>query len=165
MRVVRGGFFWQLVSTVSLATETTGGVILVAFWPKMTSEAISECLILKFSWGSMPPDPPSFFRPQWPYQSKIAGSGPDFLDHKISWSQNFLVNPHSIPMPNFHAQTYSIPVLCSTPFHSNWSVMISWSVTVSTYLHPKSATPCCCRLSVHWEQLQYFTDDVGSRVI
>ena len=34
MRVVHGGFFWQLVSTVSLATETTGGVILVAFWPK-----------------------------------------------------------------------------------------------------------------------------------
>ena len=34
MCVVRGGFFWQLVSTVSLATETTGGVILVAFWPK-----------------------------------------------------------------------------------------------------------------------------------
>ena len=34
MHVVRGGYFWQLGSTVSLATETTGGVILVAFWPK-----------------------------------------------------------------------------------------------------------------------------------
>ena len=28
---VRGGHFWQLVS---LATETTGGLILVVFWPK-----------------------------------------------------------------------------------------------------------------------------------
>ena len=36
MRIVRGGYFWQLDSTVSLATETTSGVILVlvAFWPK-----------------------------------------------------------------------------------------------------------------------------------
>ena len=33
----------------------------------MASEVISECLILK---------PPSLFTPQWPYQSKIAGSGP-----------------------------------------------------------------------------------------
>ena len=64
----------------------------------------------------------------------------NFLDHKISWSQNFLVNLHSIPMPKFHAQPYSIPLLCSTPFHSN---SISWSVTVSTYLYLKSATPCC----------------------
>ena len=31
MRVVRGGYFWQLAS---LATETTVGLILVAFWPK-----------------------------------------------------------------------------------------------------------------------------------
>ena len=30
----RRGYFWQLGSTVFLATETTGGVILVAFWPK-----------------------------------------------------------------------------------------------------------------------------------
>ena len=29
-----GGHFWQLGSIASLATETTGGVILVAFWPK-----------------------------------------------------------------------------------------------------------------------------------
>ena len=55
-------------------------------------------------------------------------------------SQNILVNLHSIPMPKFHAQPYSIPILCSTPFHSN---SISWSVTVSIYLHPKSATPSC----------------------
>ena len=31
---------------------------------------------LRISWESMPPDPPSLFTPQWPYQSKIAGSGP-----------------------------------------------------------------------------------------
>ena len=31
MRVVRGVYLWQLAS---LATETTGEVILVAFWPK-----------------------------------------------------------------------------------------------------------------------------------
>ena len=45
----------------------------------------------------------------------------NFLDHEISWSQNFLVNLHSIP------------ILCSIPFHSNsisWSVTNSWSVTV-----------------------------------
>ena len=29
MRVVHGGHFWQLGSIASLATETTGGVILV----------------------------------------------------------------------------------------------------------------------------------------
>ena len=34
MCVVCGGHFWQLGSIASLATETTGGVILVAFWPK-----------------------------------------------------------------------------------------------------------------------------------
>ena len=34
MRVVHGGHFWHLGSIGSLATETTGGVILVAFWPK-----------------------------------------------------------------------------------------------------------------------------------
>ena len=39
----------------------------------------------------------------------------------------FLVNLHSIPMPNFHAQPYSIPILFSTPFHSN---SISRSVTI-----------------------------------
>ena len=87
-----------------------------------------------------------------------------YLGHKISWSQNFLVNLHSIPMPKFNAQPYSIPILCSTPFHSN---SISWSVTVSIYLRTQPRLPAYlrCRLSVHWEQLQYFTDDVGSRVI
>ena len=34
MRDVRGGHFWQLGSIASPATKTTGGVILVAFWPK-----------------------------------------------------------------------------------------------------------------------------------
>ena len=34
MRVVRGGHLWQFGSIASLATETTDGEILVAFWPK-----------------------------------------------------------------------------------------------------------------------------------
>ena len=38
MRVMRGGHFWQFGSIASLATETTDGVILVAFlaqtWPR-----------------------------------------------------------------------------------------------------------------------------------
>jgi len=34
MRVVRGSYFWQLGSIASLATETTGWEILVAFWSK-----------------------------------------------------------------------------------------------------------------------------------
>ena len=49
------------------------------FGPNMASEAISVPNFKKFSWGSMPPDPPSFFtlkRMQWPYQSKIVGAGP-----------------------------------------------------------------------------------------
>ena len=46
-------------------------------------------------------------------------------------AQNFLVNLHSIPMPKFHAQPYSIPILCSTQFHSN---SISWSVTINVFL-------------------------------
>ena len=46
----------------------------------MASEAISECQIfLTFSWGGLPPDPPTLFtltHTQWPYQSEIAGAGP-----------------------------------------------------------------------------------------
>ena len=42
MRVVRGGYLWQLGSIASLAT---GGVILVAFAPNMASEAMFESLI------------------------------------------------------------------------------------------------------------------------
>ena len=52
-------FFWQLVLTVSLATETTGGGDSSSiFGPKMTSEAISECLILKIFMGEHAPRPP-----------------------------------------------------------------------------------------------------------
>ena len=59
MRVVRGGHFWQFGSIASLATETTDGEILVAFFgPNMASEAISECLILKIFLGEYAPRPP-----------------------------------------------------------------------------------------------------------
>ena len=34
MRVVRSDHLWQLGSIGSAATKTTGGVTLVAFWPK-----------------------------------------------------------------------------------------------------------------------------------
>ena len=47
-------------------------------------------------------------------------------------------NLHSIPMPKFHAQPYSIPIYAQLRSNS-----ISWSVTVSIYLHPMSATPSC----------------------
>ena len=81
MRVVRGGDFWQLGSITSLGTETTGGDILVAFWSKHDLRSDLRVPNSKnFSWGSMPPDPPSLandhLSSQWPYQSKIAGSGP-----------------------------------------------------------------------------------------
>ena len=59
MRVVRGGHFWQFGSIAFLATETTDGEILVAFFgPNMASEAISECLILKIFLGEHAPRPP-----------------------------------------------------------------------------------------------------------
>ena len=59
MRVVQGGHFWQFGSIASLATETTDGEILVAFFgPNMASEAISECLILKIILGEHAPRPP-----------------------------------------------------------------------------------------------------------
>ena len=79
MHVVRGSHFWQLGSITFLATQTTGEVILVAFWPNMASEAISDCLVLKIFLGEHAPNPPSLFTPQWqwPYQPKIGGSGPD----------------------------------------------------------------------------------------
>ena len=79
MRVVRGGHFWQLGSIASLATETTGGVILVAFWAKHGLRSdLRVPNLKKISWGSMPPDPPSL---QWPYHSKIAGFGPVVLSY------------------------------------------------------------------------------------
>ena len=77
MCVVRGINFWQFGSIASLATETT--ILVYFFGPNMASEAISECLVLKIFLGEHAPDPPSFFtltRTQWPYQSKIAGTGP-----------------------------------------------------------------------------------------
>ena len=55
MRVVRGGYFWQLVS---LATETTCGVILVAFWPKCDLRSDLRVPNFKiFSGGACPQTP------------------------------------------------------------------------------------------------------------
>ena len=34
MPIMQGGHFWKFGSITSLATETAGGEILVAFWPK-----------------------------------------------------------------------------------------------------------------------------------
>ena len=69
-----GGYFWQLAS---LATETTGEVILVAFWPKRGLGSDLRVPNFKnFPGGACPETPPSLFTPQWPYQSNIAGSGP-----------------------------------------------------------------------------------------
>ena len=77
MQVVLGGHFWQLGSIASLATETTGGVILVAFWSKHGLRSDLRVPNLKIFLGKHAPRPSSLFSPQWPYQSNIAGSGPD----------------------------------------------------------------------------------------
>ena len=73
MGVVRSGHFWQLGSIASLAAETTGQEILVAFWPKHGLKSDLRVPNFKiFPWGSMPPDPPSLFtlkRTQWPYHA------------------------------------------------------------------------------------------------
>ena len=61
----------------------------------------------------------------------------NFLDHEISWSQNFLVNLHSIPMPKFHAQLRSIP----TAFHGQWQSRPTW-----TRSQPRLAAYHQCRL-------------------
>ena len=62
MCVVQGGHFWQLGSIVSLATETTGGVILVAFCPKHGLRSDLKVPNFKnFPGGSMPPDTPNLF--------------------------------------------------------------------------------------------------------
>ena len=65
MHVVHGGHFWQLGSIASPATKTTGGMILVAFWPKHGLRSYLRVPNLKknFPWRSMPPDPPSLFTP------------------------------------------------------------------------------------------------------
>ena len=58
MCVVQGGHFWQLGSIVSLATETTGGVILVAFCPKHGLRSDLKVPNFKnFPGGSMPQTP------------------------------------------------------------------------------------------------------------
>ena len=54
-----------------------------------------------------------------------------YFGYKISWSQNFLVNLHFIPMPKFHAQPYSIPILCSTPFQQHFMVSHDFMVSDS----------------------------------
>ena len=58
MRVVRGGHFWQLGSIASPATETTGGVILVAFWPKHGLRSHLRVPNLKIFLGEHAPRPP-----------------------------------------------------------------------------------------------------------
>ena len=70
----RGGHFWHLGSVASLGTETTVGLILVAFWPKHGLR--SDLRVPNFPGGACPHTPYSLFTPQWPYQSKIPGSGP-----------------------------------------------------------------------------------------
>ena len=42
MRVVHGGDPWQFGSIASLATETTGGEILVAFWAQTSPQKRSQ---------------------------------------------------------------------------------------------------------------------------
>ena len=55
MGIVRSGHFWQLGSIASLATETPGGEILVAFWPKHGLRSdLKVPNFIKFSWGSQP---------------------------------------------------------------------------------------------------------------
>ena len=71
------------------------------FGPNMVSEAISECLILKIFLGEQaprPPDPPSLFalrRTQWPYQSKIADSGPAVTGSLINLFEQMVHHPMS----------------------------------------------------------------------
>ena len=90
--------------------------------------------------------------------------------YKFSWSRNilvtnFLVNLHSIPTP-FHSNF----MLNSVPFQQHFMVshdfVVQWqSRPTCTRSQPRLPAYHRYRLSVHWEQLQYFTDDVGSRVI
>ena len=97
MGVVRSGHFWQLGSIASLAT---GGEILVAFWPKCGLRSNLRLPNFKiFPRGSIPPDPPSLFtlRTLWPYQSKIAGSGPALTPFLTSFiSTSVMVTPHKM---------------------------------------------------------------------
>ena len=64
MRVVRGGHFWQLGSIGSPATKTTGGVILVAFWPKHDLRSnLRMPNFKKIFLGEHAPRPPSLSTP------------------------------------------------------------------------------------------------------
>ena len=87
--ILRSDHCLQLGSIASLAPETTGGEILVAFWPK--HGLTSDLRVPYFFWGSMPPDPLAYScsskRTQWPYQSKIASSGP-VQRSELLWSRS-----------------------------------------------------------------------------
>ena len=58
MSIVHSGHFWQLSSVAFLATETTGGEILVAFWPKHGLRShLRVPNLKKNSCENMPSDP------------------------------------------------------------------------------------------------------------
>ena len=59
MGVVRYSGHWQLDSVASLATETTGGEILVALCPKHGLR--TDLRVPNFSRESMPADSPTLF--------------------------------------------------------------------------------------------------------
>ena len=74
---------WSFLAArfIRLATETTSGEIVVAFWPKHSLR--SRAPNFKNPPGGACPQTPlacshAYTHPssQWPYQSKIAGSGP-----------------------------------------------------------------------------------------
>ena len=56
MGVVHSGHFWQLGSMASVATETTGGEILVPFWPQHGLR--SDLRVPNFFLGEHAPRPP-----------------------------------------------------------------------------------------------------------
>ena len=66
----------------------------------------------------------------------------NFLDHEISWSQNFLVNLHSIPFMlnpipfQFYAQLHSVP----TAFHGQWQDRIGNAYTCTYFDNTTAAT-------------------------
>ena len=72
IHVVHGSHFWQIGSIASLATETTGGEIVVAFWPKHGLR--SDLRVPNFPGGEHAPRDPLTYHTQ----SKIADSGPAF---------------------------------------------------------------------------------------
>ena len=85
MGVVRSDHFWQLGSIASLVTETTGGEILVAFWPKHGLRSdLRMPNFTNFSWGSMPPDPPSLFT--------FKVGQPTFTHLRIMWTDGWVMS-------------------------------------------------------------------------